>query len=81
MPEPVSAIAGPTDASAHLIEKIHKYSSSLKDAPKYAIDLGAEVRAVSGILGMNRDHLRRKNAKGNAPQRNPVLFFAANGCN
>ena len=80
MVDPTS-IVGLVSALASLADRIYHYTSSFKNAPKCAVDLGAEVAAVGHVLAMLRDHLQLENTRGRAFDRTSVLFFAADGCN
>ncbi len=74
------AILGAISASVDLAERILKYFSEFRNAPRHAADLVGEVVAVGHVLGMLRSRLQGENAVGNAYNRTSVLFFAVNGC-
>jgi hypothetical protein len=80
MVDPTS-IVGVVSASVSLAERIYRYTSFFKDGPRHVADLGLEVNALTGVLGMLRDHLQRENAKKKAFERTSVLFYAVDGCN
>jgi hypothetical protein len=79
MADPAS-ILGLVSTSVSFANGIYQYTLLFHNAPKCAVDLGAEVTAVGHVLAMLRDHLQLENSKGRAFDRTSVIFFVVDGC-
>lgn len=81
MAEPVTAIVGLVSAAVSLADRIHSFTSKVRNAPDVARDLSYEITITKEALDMLGAHLRENNAVTDSYDRATVLYCAVDGCN